>query len=99
MMVDDELLERINSLNFKQHDAFNAVHKLSKEYAKHKGISVKLVRVFFRGNGSTGKFRLVKMIYNVVLKTFPFFAKNLENHSPVTGTNGYVSSKHWWDNN
>ena len=75
IMVDDELLESINSLNFKQHDAFNAVHKLSKEYAKQKGISVKLVHVFFRGNGSTGKFRLVKMIYNVVLKTFPFICK------------------------
>ena len=37
ILPDDEIVEGINSLNPKQKEAFNAVHKLVKEYVKCNG--------------------------------------------------------------
>ena len=69
IMADDEILERINFLNFEQHDVFNIVHNWAKEYAKHMGANVKPVHVFFSGSRGTDIYHLVKTIYNAVSKT------------------------------
>ena len=47
IMVDDEILESINSLNSNRRNIFNIVHNCIKEYANHKGASVKPVNIFF----------------------------------------------------
>lgn len=72
IMAGDEILGSLNSLNYKQHAVFNVVHNWTKEYVKHKGVSVKLVNVFLSRSGGTDKSHLVKLIYNAVSKTLIF---------------------------
>ena len=69
MLPDDEIAERINSLNSKQREVFNAVHIWTKDLVKYNGHNVEPVYIFFSGSGGSGKFHLVKIIYNTIPKT------------------------------
>ena len=72
IMRDDEILGSVNSLNSKQRNVFNVVHNWVKEYAKHKGINAKPVLICLSGSGGSGKFHLVKTIFNAVSKKLVF---------------------------
>ena len=72
IMRDDEILGSVNSLNSKQRNVFNVVNNWVKEYAKHKGINAKPVLICLSGSGGSGKFHLVRKIFNAVSKKLVF---------------------------
>ena len=68
ILPDSEISEGINSLNSKQREFFNVVHKLAKEYVKCNGYQVKKKHIFLSRNGGTSKYHLVIVIYNAISK-------------------------------
>ena len=68
ILPDDEIAGSINSLNSKQREVFNVIHKWTKEYAKYNVHNVKPSHIFLLGSGDTGKSHLVKFIYNAISK-------------------------------
>lgn len=62
IVIDDEILNNANSVNFQQRHVFNVVNKWVKEYIKNKGVKVKPVHTFSSANEDTGKSNLVKTI-------------------------------------
>lgn len=59
------ITESINSFNLKQREVFNIVHKLAKDYVYYDEHNVELVHIFLSVSAGTGKYHLVKVIYNV----------------------------------
>ena len=78
ILLDNEIAEGINSLNSKQREVFNAVHKWGKEYVKCNGYNVEPIHIFLSSSGGTGKSQLVKVIYNAILKTLLYHFKDPE---------------------
>ena len=58
-----------NSLNSKQKEVLGVVHTWLKGYVKNDKHNFKPGCIFLSGSGGTGKFYLVKIIYNVMSKT------------------------------
>ena len=78
ILPDDEIAEGINSLNSKQREVFNVVHKWAKEYVKCNGHNVEPMHIFLSGSGGTDKSHLVKVIYNAISKTLVYRCKDPE---------------------
>ena len=83
ILPDDKIANGINSLNSKQREVFNVVHKWTKNYVKHDGYEVKLVHIFLSGSGGTRKSHLVKVMYIAISKTLPYHSKDLEKLRPT----------------
>ena len=73
-----EILKGVNSLNSKQREVFNVVHKWAKDYVKSNGHNVEPIYIFLSGSGDTGKSHLVKVIYNAISKTLLYHCKDPE---------------------
>ena len=87
--TDDEIAKGINSLNSKQREVFNVVHKWAKEYVKCNGHNVETIQIFLSGDGDTGKSHLVKIIYNAISKTLLYHCKDPEkDRAPLLGSTG-----------
>ena len=87
--TDDEIARGINSLNSKQREVFNVVHKWAKEYVKCNGHNVETIQIFLSGDGDTGKSHLVKIIYNAISKTLLYHCKDPEkDRVPLLGSTG-----------
>ena len=63
VLPDNEIAEGINSVNSKQKEVFNVVHKWVKEYVKSNRHNVEPIYIFLLGSGGTGRSHLVKVIY------------------------------------
>ena len=59
-------------------EVFNVVHILAKNYIKYDGHEVEPVHIFFSDSGETGKSYFVKVIYNNISKTVPYYCKDHE---------------------
>ena len=68
ILPDNEILKCGNSLNSKQREVSNVVHKWAKNYVKYDGHDVEPVHIFLSGRGGTDKPNLVKAIYNTISK-------------------------------
>ena len=78
ILPDDEIAEGINYFNLKQREVFNLFHTWAKDSIKDDENNVKPIHIFLSGSGSTGKSHLVKVIYNVILKTLLCHCKDPE---------------------
>ena len=78
ILPDNEIAESVNSLNSKQREIFNVVHTWAKEYVTYEGHNVEPIHIFL-GNAGTGKFHLVKVIYNAISKTLLYYCKDPGN--------------------
>ena len=78
ILPDDEIAKDINSLNSKQREVFNVVHRWVKNYVKYDGHDVEPVHIFLSGSGGTGKSHLVRVIYNAISKTLLYHCKDAE---------------------
>ena len=70
--------QTINSLSLKQSEVFNVLHTSAKDYVKYDGQPVEPVHIFLSGNGGTGEYRLVKVVYNVISKTLLYHSEDPE---------------------
>ena len=68
ILPDNEILKCGNSLNSKQREVSNVVHKWAKNYVKYDEHDVESVHIFLSGRGGTHKPNLVKAIYNTISK-------------------------------
>ena len=94
---DDEITKGINSLNSKQREFFNIVYTLAKVYIKYDGFHSEPVHIFLSASGVTGKFHLVKVIYNAICKTLLYNCKDPETKNSFTWNYRSISSKHKWN--
>ena len=78
ILPDGEIAKSVNSLNSKQREVFNVVHKWAKDYVKCNGHNFEPVYIFLSGIGGTGKSHLVKVIYNAISKTLLYHCKDPE---------------------
>ena len=78
ILPGDEIAEGINSFNLKQREVLNVFHTWAKDYIKDDGNNVEPIHIFLSGSGGTGKSHLVKVIYNVILKTLLCHCKDPE---------------------
>ena len=69
ILADNEIAEDINSLNSKQREVFNVIHKWAKEYLECNGNIVEPNHIFLSASGGTSKSHLVKVICNAISKT------------------------------
>ena len=76
ILSDGEITKGVNSLNSKQKEVFNVVHKWAKDYVKCIGHNVEPVYIFLSGSVGTGKSHLVKVIYNTISKTLLYHCKD-----------------------
>ena len=76
ILADNEI--GINSLNSKQREVFNVVHTWYKDYVKYNMHNVEPICIFLSGSGGTGKYHLVKVIYNTISKTLLYHCKDPE---------------------
>ena len=65
-------------LNSKQREVFNVVFTWPKDYLKYDGHDVEPVHMFLSSSGGTGKFHLVKVIYNAISRTLLDHCKDPE---------------------
>ena len=87
--TDDEIAKGINSLNSKQREVFNLVHKWAKEHVKCNGHNVEKIHIFRSGDEDIGKSHLVKVIYNAISKTLLYHCKDPEKaRVPLLGSTG-----------
>ena len=54
------------------------VNKLAKDYVYYEGHNVELVHIFLSGSGGTGKYHLVKVLYNVKSKALLYHCEEPE---------------------
>ena len=70
---DDELNEKIRSLNRKQRQILDIIHDWAKRYVKnlqvHIPFGINTLIVFITGNGGCGKSHLIRTIYHSLTKT------------------------------
>ena len=78
ILPDEEITEGINSLNSKQREVFNVVHKWAKEYVKCNGRNIEPIHIFLSGSGDTGKSHSVKVICNAISKILLYHCKDSE---------------------
>ena len=78
ILSDDEIAEGICSLNLKQREIFNVVHKWAKDYVKHDGHNVEPMHIFLSGRKGISKTHLVKVIYNAISKRLLYQCKHPE---------------------
>ena len=78
ILPDDEIAKGVNSLNSKQREVFNVVHTWAKDYVKYNRHDVEPVHLFLSGSGETGKYDLMKVIYNAISKTLLCHCKDPE---------------------
>ena len=78
ILPDGEIAKGVNSLNSKQREVFNVVHKWAKDYVKCNGHNVEPVYICISGSGGTGKSHLVKVIYNAISRTLLYHCKDPE---------------------
>ena len=73
---DNDLNLRIQSLNKKQRDTFELVHKWARESVKKKSskcpIKIYPLHLFITGKGGCGKSHLLKTIYHSLTKTLSY---------------------------
>ena len=65
-----KISESIKSLNPKQREVFNMVYMWAKDNIKYDGNIVESVHIFLLDSGRKGKSYLVKVIQNVISKSF-----------------------------
>ena len=74
ILSDDEINHRIRSLNIKQWEIFDFVHKWAKDYVKNLGsknpIDINPLHLFISGSGGVGKSHLIKTLYQTLTKLF-----------------------------
>ena len=82
MLTYGEIAANIKSLNKKQRDAFNIVHKWARDYAnsmsQKRVCTVKPIHIFLSGSGGTGKSHLIKNIYQSVSKKLLYHGGDLD---------------------
>ena len=89
ILPDDEITGGINSLNSKQREVFNVVHKSGKKYVKCNEHNVEPIHIFLLDSGDTGKSHSVKVIYNAILKALFYHYKGSEKpRFPSFGSTG-----------
>ena len=79
ILPDDDNAEGTNSLNSKQREVFNVVHIWDKDCLEYNGHNLEPVQIFLSGSRGTGKFYLVKVIYNATSKLCFILLKILKN--------------------
>ena len=70
ILSNREISESIKSLNPKEREVFNMVYMWAKDNIKYDGNIVESVHIFLLDSGRTGKSYLVKVIQNVISKSF-----------------------------
>ena len=80
IISDEELNERINSLNQKQREIFDVVYTWGKTYVQYskldRGSDVQPLCIFLTGNGGCGKSFLVKCLYEALNKVLSYNGDN-----------------------
>ena len=76
IMSDDQINSQIRSLNVKQWQIFDAVHKWAKEHVKNLGsleaVDISPLYLFISGSGGVGKSHLIKTLYQSLTKLFTY---------------------------
>ena len=81
-LSDESISDMIKTLNVKQRQIFDIVHKWARDFVKSlstKGnFAVEPFYIFLSGSGGTGKSHVIKTIYQAITKTLLYHATNPE---------------------
>ena len=81
-MSDNDLNEKIRSLNIQQRSIFDVVNKWARDYVKNlytiRPKKVEPLHIFLTGKGGCGKSHLIRTIYHSITKTLGYHANDIE---------------------
>ena len=97
VVLDDDLNQKIQSLNNKQSKTFDVIHQWAREFVKNKSAKVPTkidpLHIFITGKGGCGKSHLLKTLFSSMTKTLSL------SYSTTQQIKGITTCHNWCSNN